>query len=334
MRKLLLVACLPLACSSSNSGTDRDLAPADQGLTAAATQLVEECRTAGPGSANQRCRYDYRLDAARCAGKACRKLAIFFAGGEQRCDLYGGILDPLRDDGYVAVCAQIFEDATLTGDFPYHQEAARVDAVIRAIVADPGVTAAWSGEHLLLSGVSHGATAPVLAMARTKLDETPAWKGTRYTAACFFDGIYDVGALDDFVGTGDGGQPCPMLGSVLSHSRAVGRYYAQPPIQHRCDNAKCFCAPGHSADMDADTVTTLPASVFAVADWKLIECGSALDACTKDVIPAAPIQTLCQNIDTDPSHTCVYESMPNDSHSQCAGVGIARCRDWFDANAR
>ena len=55
--------------------------------------------------------------------------------------------------------------------------------------------AGWSGEYLLFSGVSHGASGPVVTMATSTDDDQPAWQGTVYTAACFNDGTYDAAAL-------------------------------------------------------------------------------------------------------------------------------------------
>ena len=83
--------------------------------------------------------------------------------------------------------------------------------------------------------------------------------------------------------------------------------------------------------MDTDTITTVPASAFAIPDWKLIECGSGLDPCLQDVVPAGPGQTLCTALDLDPAHTCAWDPMPQSGHVACAGDGIDRCRTWFDA---
>jgi hypothetical protein len=324
------------ATSAGDSGTlvdggsvqDTGILDSAGALVAQGAQVVAACSATGPGT--ETCKYEFKLDPAKCAGAKCKKMAIFFAGGQQTCTQ--SVLDAYSSAGYVAVCALLFETSTATGLYPYHAEAPRVDTVVRAITSDANLRAAWSGEELLFTGVSHGATAPVLAMARTKSDDAAAWKGTTKTGACFFDGIYNIAALDTFLATGNAGAPClgPPAG-ILSHARAMGRYYGAEPLSHACGNGKCACDPNHSPDIDLDTSETVAATEFAVRNWKLIECGSAMPACSADVTPAAPIQALCTKLDASPDHTCVYDTMPTSSHLTCATAGIDKCRTWFDA---
>jgi hypothetical protein len=285
----------------------------------------------GLGGIDERCAWRYRFHLLQCRAQSpCARLMIFFAGGDMDCsaNAYQTILETMAGNGYVAVCAAITETATGSGLVPYNDEAPRVDLLIQTITADPSIQGVWTGERLLLAGVSHGATAPVIAMARTPLDDQAHWHGAARTGACFFDGIYDIGALDAFLATGNGGNRCNL---ILSHDRAVGRYYASDPLVHSCLNNKCYCDPDHSAEMDVDTITGVSPSSFAIADWKLVECGSGLDACLQDVVPAAPIQALCSALDLDAAHTCAWDPMPQSGHLTCAVDGIDRCRTWFDA---
>jgi hypothetical protein len=275
------------------------------------------------------CTLRYLFDPGRCSPSSpCRKLVVFFSGGEMDCGLaaYTTVLEAYARSGFVAVCAQLFQTSAASGDEPYNDEAPRVDLAVRSAMEAGAVRAVWSGEHLLISGVSHGATAPVIAMARTSLDD--GWHGTGVTAACFFDGIYDIGELDLFLAFGDSGSPCSL---ILSHARAVGRYYDADPLVHSCLNDKCFCDPDHSPEMDEDTVSAVDPSELAVGQWKLIECGSAMNACLQDVVPAGPIEVLCSRINAGPFSACVYDPMPDDSHLECAPAGIDRCTTWFDS---
>lgn len=281
---------------------------------------------AGIDRIDEACVWTYQFDDTVCTAESpCSKLVIFFSGGEMSCG-YEGILSAFAEHGYVATCAQIFETSEAAGAEPYNDEAPRVDLLIWSITSSPEVRAVWTGEDLLISGVSHGATAPVIAMARTVHDSE--WLGSRFTAACFFDGIYNIGVLDEFLGTsGVGGSPCNL---VLSHARAVGRYYDRDPLAHSCVNDMCACDPDASSEMSVDTITGVGLDRFAIADWKLIECGSAMNACLQDVVPSAPIRTLCNRLETDSGHSCAWDPMPESSHVACASEGIDRCYTWFD----
>jgi hypothetical protein len=165
-------------------------------------------------------------------------------------------------------------------------------------------------------------------MARHTFDEDPLWKGNRLTAGCFMDGIYDIGALDELLGNGADGAPCPEPpGSVLSHTRALGRYYTTEPELHSCFNNKCACDSDHSPEIDEDSIVGVDPGVFAIRHWKLIECGSELPACSGDVVPAEPIATLCAQIESDSERGCTFTSLPQVPHTACAPA--QQCIDWF-----
>jgi hypothetical protein len=294
-------------------------APAESG-----TFVVDGC--AGIDGIADRCAWRYEYDARACGpASPCKKAIAFYAGGEQDCSSanYDLILETYAAAGYLAGCMQIFEGAGAAEQEPYADEAPRVDAVLADFVGSRVASTVWSGEHLLLAGVSHGATAPVIAMARSDLDEQPHWHGSVTTAGCFYDGIYDLAALDNLVG-GQGGL-CAVI-----HSRIIQRYYGDS-ASHGCGNGKCPCDPAHTAKplTDEDTITDIDPAELAVDTWKLIECGSELSAC-EDLVPGAPIGALCSNIDASPSHTCEPDPMPMSSHVQCSAAGIERCLAWFD----
>src|SRR5204863_144791 len=83
-----------------------------------------------------------------------------------------------------AACAMAFQTSDGSAQFPRNKEAARFDKLVKAITSDAGVLSGWNGDDLLFSGVSHGASGPVVTMATSNDDDQPAWKGARYTAAC------------------------------------------------------------------------------------------------------------------------------------------------------
>lgn len=303
------------------------LAPA-QGET-----TVQMC--SGMNGVQEPCYWRYQYNAPSCAGGACSKMVIFFSGGEMNCDdsygnpntVYGRILDAYAKDGYVAVCAGTFMTNKGGQSTPYSQEANRVDTLVKSIRASSDILKAWNGERLLFSGVSHGATAPVITMAQTELDNQPSWKGAKTTGACFLDGAYDAVAADAFIRSGTPRAQCDALHTAT----ACERYF----------NTSNFCpaVTQNNATAVQDTIVNVNPSAFAISNWKLVECGSALPVCgprgnptAADVLPEGPIQQLCTNIQGAPHLSCAFGSLPNETHQMCAGTpqGINECQSWFD----
>ncbi|MGH8059172.1 MAG: Kelch repeat-containing protein [Candidatus Entotheonellia bacterium] len=325
---------------------------------------INECRGAG-NTNSEPCYWHYRYDRSRCTpGQPCGKLVVFFSTGLQTCDEpqtfatdqgKGKILqayavdDPTPGDGYVAVCANTFLTAIGPESVPYNDEAERVDELMRNITHTSSpqssvIRAVWDGRHLLWSGVSHGASAPVIAMARTTFDSDPQrpwWKGSAFTAACFYDGVYNAIDLDLFWALHGCTRPLHDL-----HARGIEqRYYGEDAaFDHSCVQGQCPCAPvsaQRSPEIDEDTITgnlrtgegpVLPGE-YAIRDWKLIECGSNLSPCIEDRLPKKTIQDLCDQLNTDPLEPdrCAWDPLPDKSHNACADSdeGIPKCRDWF-----
>jgi len=299
-------------------------------LPFAGDRKIAECAANGTG--NEACAWRYIYD-AKCADSKCPNLVVYFSGGQMSCPdpeaSPNSYLGRYSSKGYVAVCAKIFDSSDSSGDFPMNREATRVDLLMKAITSDPAIKQGWSGERLLISGTSHGATAPVIAMARTNLDESASWKGTKVTAACFFDGIYHAKNFMELnsnaKNTNPVGKSCPL------YERAYGRYCpwtgnlnipATWPHPNTCQNE----------DTVKDTITNVNPSNFAIKHWKLIECGSALDFCSADLVPAAPINYLCNRIAGTAEHSCAFASFPAKSHLMCGAdiESMDSCRTWFD----
>ena len=292
-------------------------------------RTLDGCRDA----VDEPCFWLGRFDPAQCSGPApCDKLVILFSGGDMGCDnplsdAYNRIIDAYLADAFVFVCAGLLITNAAAGALPYNEEADRVNLLMQSITADPQIRQVWTGRDLLISGASHGATAPVIAMARTAHDAQSSWQGSRTTAACFYDGSYDAVALDGFL--------LPHADCHPFRERAIcDRYLTGSPDYPTC-TGHTELAPVAS-EMQQDVITAVAADAFSVRTWKLIECGSAF--ATKcgvfgwDMFPAAPIETLCANLDASPSHSCTLDPMPNNSHLLCPSRpdGIDRCRLWFD----
>ncbi len=264
-------------------------------------------------------------DASSCTDAPCSKLVIVFSGGEMGCATgrgYRGVLSGYASRGYAAVCVNYFETPTGSGTSPYVDEASRIDLAVREATTGAWARTYWTGDDLLLQGISHGATAPVVLMARSALDDQPHWRGQRTTAGCFFDGSYDQAATAALLATGtDRGEACT---SPVSHARWLERYCGPGATTANCDL---------STEPKAleDTISAASPANFALRALKLFECGSALPDCTGDIVPAAPIQTLCALIDDSPTHACSFVSLPTDSHLTCHADHFDACRTWFEA---
>jgi hypothetical protein len=234
---------------------------------------------------------------------------------------YQNALTGFAAQGYAAVCINYFDTATGSGEVPYVDEATRLDTAVREATTGAWAKSYWTGEHLLFEGISHGATAPMILMARTSLASESHWKGSRYTGGCFFDGSYDQVATATLLRTGAlGGGPCL---TPVSYSRGLERYCGTGANDTNCDltsNAKAI----------QDTIVSAPVN-YAIRDFKMFECGSAGPVCTKDIIPGNPIQQLCTSIHSTPGYSCDFTSYPSDGHLTCHANQFDQCRIWFES---
>jgi hypothetical protein len=282
---------------------------------------VEACR--GETGVNERC--TLVTNATACVSGPCDRLVVVFSGGEMGCVSgagYSSVLEGYASRGYAAVCINYFETPEGSGTAPYLDEAERLDLAVREATTGPWARAYWSGRDLLLEGISHGATAPVILMARTRLDEQAHWRGSHYTAGCFFDGSYDQVATAELLRTGArGGSPCM---APVSYNRGLERYCGPGATEATCDLSA-------NEQAQLDTVTEVLPATFAVNDLMMVECGSARPACSGDIIPGAPIERLCTRLEASPTHTCRFVALPNDGHLTCHSNEFDQCRRWFEA---
>lgn len=263
-------------------------------------------------------------NASACTDAKCSKLVVVFSGGEMGCSSgpgYAAVLDGYAELGYAAVCINYFDTPIGSGAAPYVDEASRIDRAVKEATTGAWARAYWTGEELLLEGISHGATAPVILMARTTLDEQPHWHGSHFTGACFFDGSYDQVATADLLATGAaGGAPCTM---PVAHTRWLERYCGAGATAETCDLAT-------QPKAQEDTITSVSPAAFSIAAWKLIECGSALPTCWGDIVAGEPVQTLCDSLGASPTHSCSFDSLPTNGHLTCHASRYDDCRVWFE----
>ncbi len=263
-------------------------------------------------------------NASACTTAPCERLVVIFSGGEQGCEKkgYGDVLAGYAATGqWAAVCINYFETSDGSGAVPYLDEQVRIDLALREATTGAWAQRYWTGSQLLLQGVSHGATAPVIAMARSTLDEQPHWHGTFKTAACFFDGSYNQFATAEHLRTGTaGGMACTV---PVAYTRWLERYCGPGATTASCNLQT-------QSQSISDSISQVPAEQFAIKHFRLVECGSAMPVCTADILPAPPIEELCTHLDAEPQHHCQFSSLPTQSHLNCHTQSWGACRTWFD----
>lgn len=304
---------------------------------------IPGCDGVGPGTED--CGYRTLWRPAACGGN-CSRLVVYWSGGEQSCTdgRYDPLLEKWADAGFAVACAQPFMTSQESGRYPCADELERMDLLTRRVRADFG--SAWDGRYLVIAGVSHGATAPVAAIAegRAFVNRPDVWTGRDGTAVVLFDGISDPARLEASIGLSDD-PACPSW-----HSRFVGRYGAKSPLVHSCANDACYCAGG-GAGWERDTLVVgqtagpnWPASPYACDDfgtpdqriaYRIVSCGggqNGLCAADGDIIPDDQQTRLSDALQTCGDIAVTYADHPGCAHALCGSwdfCGGARAVDWL-----
>jgi len=281
-------------------------------------QKIVEC--SGLNGVNENC--ELVLNAEACVSKPCSKLVLIFSGGEMGCvtgEGYSSVIADYSANGWAAACLNYFETSEGSAAVPYHQEVDRLNFGVAAATSGDWAHQYWTGEELLLEGISHGATTPPVVMARYGADNQTAWQGTRRTAGCFFDGSMNPAATAALLATGGlRGTPCKVL---LTLDRWLGRYCPDDPAE--CDLSK-------NPDAILDNIEDVSPDNFHLRQWRLTECGSEMPACTADILPMGPQEKLCTMIDGGEGYSCDFKRLPKDSHLTCHQTHAFECREWFE----
>jgi hypothetical protein len=234
-----------------DAGTDADPSCPSAAGYGEKDVAIAGCNGIAPGS--EACHFQMRWKNAGCCAQAkCSRLVVYWAGGNQTCDTgaYVPLLEAYADRGFVAACAQPFTTEAEGGKYPYHVEFERMHYLMQEIRAQ--AASLWDGSKLLISGVSHGATAPAVAIASQKafVSHPAVWMGGSHTAVVLFDGISNPKTLEEWTGAQPAGSGCGLF-----HQRFVGRYGDGSPLLHGCNNGACYCSsPAHAEDWNKDTV--------------------------------------------------------------------------------
>jgi len=341
-----------------------------------ATFDLPGCNGLGPGSDG--CYARALWDPARCCpGRPCSKLIVYWSGGVMNCDdtttadrhfdagtlPEGGyvadtLLAQIANRGLVAVCAEPFKDSDEAAKYPFYQELERSNLVMKTVRA--GLSQVWSGSKLIISGVSHGASTPLVLVARQRVlrEHADLWSGHDATALVLFDGISNPASLDRWLGQKlsdgtDDGARCDTW-----HKRFVQRYGdGNLACKHACTNKVCYCAtPAHASDWEKDVaVSTADLKLQAPPScdlfsppsgdvfYRFVSCGGGLKPCDRvGLLPCGGVDLT--NSDTVPDEQQVtaydmvkdcpgvkkasYQSYPSCPHLLCgAGMGanFANC---------
>lgn len=285
---------------------------------------VSACANLGTGS--EHCEWVLEYNKAKCSReKKCPKLVVFFSGGQMSCPELNNKYSYLRDyadRGYIGICVKLFKSGSENSKWPRHKLLSRVSTSIEDIKSSETLKSLWTGDELLFSGVSEGATVPLLAMIQTSANKRISWKGKYKTAACFFDGIPHVPSFLKFIEQ----HSCFANDDLVNCGRQIKRYGCQSG-ENSCD-----C---ESPDVLKDSVLAYPnlTSKMDISDWMLIECGSGFrrKKCSRDATPAAPIAELCKTINSSDRHKCQFKKLPFRRHAGCSITKSNLCMNFFDS---
>lgn len=319
-------------------------------------------RCEGPNAADPDCgtcqyRVRYRADACSAAAP-CDQLLLYWAAFD--CD-HPGLAAATTElltthPRTVILCAQpIFPGEILPTTLGAPERDDRVVTAALARLRPGGDLGVWSGADLLFAGCSMGATRYPVVAARYADDA--GWLGSRKTAVCMSEGVVDIAAQDAFIGPGTGTSCAGRHGRVVhGYTRAV------PMTGHACTDSpggQCACDPAHTAltypgdcgggdcvafdsivaTADRQFAPGVTADSFAVEHWKLVTEGERwrddlANRCERDVVPAAPLTTLCALLDADDDHDCAIVHVPDAPHCSYFNDNLGReCLDWFTALA-
>lgn len=294
------------------------------------TYNVQSC--ANDQLSSESCQWTVQFS-RQCGRRACPKMVIFFSGGQMSCpspETQSSYLSQFVSAGYVAVCVKLFETPEGAQSVPYYLMKERMNTVISDIRGNSTIRKIWNGRELLFSGISHGATAPVIVMANSNYDSTENWKGSTKTGACFYDGIYDTNAHFSFMNSNKCFDAnCLFKPCLVTCEKQMARYFEPEFGGCFTNGATCSCRTQPSED---SVVWSNPGN-FSIKNWKLMECGSQMNnPCLNDAVVALPIQRLCNRLSSSGlGHSCRFESLPYDSHLTCNNSKTEQCITWFNS---
>jgi hypothetical protein len=274
MQLVLFVLLLVLVVACDDSGEDDSSGTCDSNAGIEIKHVsISGCDGFAPGSEDCHLRVMWN-GMECCRDRPCDRLVVYWSGGNQSCDnvdsnnigVFDSLLGQFVEQGFVAACAQPFTTDEEGGAYPYHMEWDRMHHLMQRLRNE--TSDIWDGSRLLISGASHGGTAPMVMIAshRALRDYAPVWTGSTHTAVIMFDGISNPRTLEEWAGKQTVGSNCSLF-----HRRWVGRCGDGAPLLHSCSNNACYCSnPNHAVDWVLDSIipgSIDPASPYTCDDF-------------------------------------------------------------------
>jgi hypothetical protein len=316
--------------------------------------LPHDCAARDLGPRCGQCQYRTMIDTTQCTRESpCDRLFLLWAAMDCASEEAGNTMRAVASrPGWVAACAQpLFPGEMLPTTLG---APARDNDTVSAIFNALRTSGVWTGQDLLMGGCSAGATRYPVVAARTP-DDT-GWLASRTNAACFSEGVFDLATQDRITGEGaaTGATSCGFR-----HQRIItGFTSATARPGHGCEaspGAQCACDPLHATrswpgscgsgdclsyesivSPSGSFASGITGADFAIPNWKLVSEGNDFaatpDRCVRDVVPEAPIASLCQRIDEDPTRTCTLDRFPAAAHCSTYWRNLSTgCLSWFEA---
>lgn len=309
--------------------------------------LIPECNYIPPG--NESCYYQTTYDTLKCSSsKPCSRLFLYFGGGEEEVQTgkYDGIMKWWAKQSYVTMASQSFNTSDEAGKYPYFMEYDRITFMVNQTRNYYLSNGLWTGEYLIIGGISHGASAPPISIAnRAGFHNQPAiWTGSISTAFVLFDGISNTAMWDNWLGQYS---VLPEAICWSMHYRTVARYGDGGPLEHSCRNKKCFCSdPPSAGAWINDTIqldSTDPKSPYTcynlslpsgILYWFIASCsGEGHNPCSPlgNVVPDSEQEALYNSLLSCDNVVANYYRNATTGHSLCGSrnYGANVANEWL-----
>jgi len=309
---------------------------------------VPGCNGLGPGT--ESCYYQIGYNDRLCSPQQpCTRLLIYWGGGNETAQY--GKLDPLMEwwaaQGYIVMIGQTFTTSEESGLYPFFEEYARLTWMTNETRSYCQQQNLWSGEYLVIGGVSQGASAPPISIANSMAFRTApqVWTGNISTAVVLFDGISSSASWEEWLGSFSP-KDYPLCWGM--HSRAVSRYGDGTPKRHSCRNDMCYCSnPPNAAMWANDTIqlnSLAPPSPYTCKSitpttgevyWFISSCSGAKGSspCEPlgDFVPDYEQSALYDSIKDCDGLSARYVIKQGCGHGRCGTpqCGAQEANDWL-----
>lgn len=306
--------------------------------------IYYDCNGLGPG--NDSCYFQTAYNTRDCSvDSPCSRLFLYFCGGGMSVQdgNYDNRMNWWANQGYATGVFQPFNSSDEAGKYPYFMEYARLSFMVqqaRDFYTSGGL---WTGEYLVVAGISHGATAPPISIAHNSGFKTSpnTWTGSISTAVVLFDGISNPSAFDDWLSLSPS--------CYFQHGRTVARYGDGYPLEHSCNNHKCYCSNPSSKESwindtlvigledplspyTCDSITLSSGKIY----WYIVSCeGEGRPACGPygDYVPSSQQSGLFNSIQQCTNIISEYYVDSTCGHSACGSThcGASKAQEFLDS---